>query len=262
MMRDREILEKILEDYNNYGCLNTEPNMDLVLKGIKSSTERCLEFIEELTQRKATLENYKSLSNYIDNESNREEYDKYVNIIDNCRVNLEHLMSGNAVKLRIRNTDKILNEGSILTISFLLRSYLINYDVESSDNYLAFSRHNIEKNSSSSTIANFNTDIIYNVIKFVGSDRVMLYALSESLIMFRIKAGTPIRKIISAIKTTIALNAIDTKFGLGYSSRPMTAFLDAGFRKDKVYGIGTDDDTIINNITKKMNIKESLKEGN
>lgn len=27
----REFLEKILEDYNTYGCLNTEPNMDLVL---------------------------------------------------------------------------------------------------------------------------------------------------------------------------------------------------------------------------------------
>lgn len=262
MMRDREFLEKILEDYNNYGCLNTEPNMDLNLKGIQSSVERYLEYIVELAQRKVTLENYKSLSNYIDNENDREEYNKYVKIIDNCRVVLEHLISGNAVKLTIGNTDKILNEGSILTNTLLLRSYLINYDIESSDNYLAFARRNIEKNSSYSEISNFNTDIIYNVIELVGADRVMLYALSDSLIIFRIKEGTPIEEIVSAIKTTIAVNSIDTKFGLGYSSRPMTAFLDAGFRKDKVYDVCTDNDTIINNITKKMNLKERLKEDN
>lgn len=221
-----------------------------------------MECIEELAETKATLENYKSLGDYIDNEGNREEYNKYVEGIDKCQEIIDYLMSGIAVKLTISDTNAILNEGPILTASLLLRSYLINWDKESSDNYLAFARHNIEKNSSYSAIANFNTDIIYNVIKFVGSDRVMLYALSESLIMFRIKAGTPIRKIISAIKTTITLNAIDTKFGLGYSSRPTTAFLDAGFRKDKVYDVGTEDDTIINNITKKMNLKERLKEGN
>lgn len=258
MIRDREFLEKILEDYNTYGCLNTEPNMDLNLKGIQSSVESHLWLIAELTLRKVTLENYKSLSNYIDNENDREEYNKYVKIIDNCRVVIEHLISGNAVKLTIRDTNAILNEGSILTNRPLLRSYLINYDIESSDNYLAFARRNLEKTSSSCSIVNFNTDIIYNVIELVGADRVMLYALSDSLIIFRIKAGTPIRKIISAIKTTIALNAIDTKFGLGYSSRPTTAFLDAVFRKAEVYDVGTEDDTIINNLTKKMNQIERL----
>lgn len=254
----REFLEKILEDYNTYGCLNTEPNMDLVLQGVQASIDIYLEYIEELTETKATLENYKSLGDCIDNESNREEYNKYVEGIDKCHEIIDYLMSGVAVKLTISDTNAILNEGSILTSSLLLRSYLVNWDRESSDNYLAFTRHKIEKNSSSSEISNFNTAIIYNVIKLVGADRVTLYALSKSLVMFRIKAGTPLEEIVSAIKTTIAVNSMETKFGLGYSSEPKEAFLDAEFIKAEVYDVGTEDDTIINNLTKKMNQIERL----